>query len=232
LNTIKKKFSFLNPSWAALKYFDEQQFLRIVQGQGSIHSSQVLGRFPRKLDLPGGGTRLHRQFTGSRSYSNLSKSLCSHATTTLSRQSSNSSRPHRDQTSLKSTSWISRRTTSESTLRSSSGSRPVSPTGSLVPVQEDEKTMQSLEGILYEHFTYGGEVIKLFGEEEIPSSPRPSASSPVKREPLMVYNQGFQLSPPPPKRRASLTSSLKSLSFCNEHSLSKSSSFSSIVHKV
>ncbi|KAG1057692.1 hypothetical protein G6F43_000473 [Rhizopus delemar] len=232
LNTIKKKFSFLNPSWAALKYFDEQQFLRIVQGQGSIHSSQVLGRFPRKLDLPGGSTRLHRQFTGSRSYSNLSKTLCSHATTTLSRQSSNSSRPHRDQTSLKSTSWISRRTTSESTLRSSSGSRPVSPTGSLVPVQEDEKTMQSLEGILYEHFTYGGEVIKLFDEEEIPSSPRPSASSPVKREPLMVYNQGFQLSPPPPKRRASLTSSLKSLSFCNEHSLSKSSSFSSIVHKV
>ncbi|KAG0177049.1 hypothetical protein DFQ29_005308 [Apophysomyces sp. BC1021] len=51
LGLLKKKFSFLNPAWAALKYFDEQQFLRIVQGQ-AIGSTHVLGRLPRRLMLP------------------------------------------------------------------------------------------------------------------------------------------------------------------------------------
>lgn len=81
---------------------------------------------------------------------------------------------------------------------------------------------------MFEHFTYGGQVIKLFDE---PTSPKPSASSPIKREPLMTYDQDFKLSPPPPKRRASLTSSLKSLTFC-EHGLSKSPSFSSFIHQA
>ncbi|CDH54154.1 pyridine nucleotide-disulfide oxidoreductasefamily protein [Lichtheimia corymbifera JMRC:FSU:9682] len=53
LGLLKKKFAFLNPAWAALKLFDEQQYLRMVQGE-AMNSSQVFGRMPRKLGLPHG----------------------------------------------------------------------------------------------------------------------------------------------------------------------------------
>ncbi|CAO3580097.1 unnamed protein product [Absidia cylindrospora] len=46
---LKKAFSFLNPSWAALKYFDEQQFLQLVQGQQLYNTNGVIGRLPRLL---------------------------------------------------------------------------------------------------------------------------------------------------------------------------------------
>ena len=50
LGMLKKRFAFLNPSWAALKYFDETQFLKMVQGESA--SSSALGRMPRRLTLP------------------------------------------------------------------------------------------------------------------------------------------------------------------------------------
>ncbi|CAO3642813.1 unnamed protein product [Cunninghamella echinulata] len=49
LGKFKKVFSFLNPSWAALKYFDEQQFLQLVQGQRLYTTHGVIGRLPRLL---------------------------------------------------------------------------------------------------------------------------------------------------------------------------------------
>ncbi|KAI9271325.1 hypothetical protein BY458DRAFT_555693 [Sporodiniella umbellata] len=193
LNTIKKRFSFLNPSWAALKYFDEQQFLRIVQGQGTIHSSQVLGRLPRKLELPGS----RRQVLETRLMRSPTRPFMRHN----NRSEAYSKRP--DQISLD-----SRTSSSTSFTRT--------------------ETVQSLDSLLFEHFTYGGQAIKLFEE---PNNPRPSSSSPIKREPLMTYDKDFKLSPPPPKRRASLTSSLKSLTFC-EHHIAKSPSFSSLIHQA
>lgn len=52
LSTFKKTFAFLNPSWAALKYFDEKEFLNIVQGETSLATSTAIGKKPRTLDLP------------------------------------------------------------------------------------------------------------------------------------------------------------------------------------
>ncbi|CAO3600450.1 unnamed protein product [Absidia cylindrospora] len=49
LGGLKKAFSFLNPSWAALKYFNEQQFLQLVQGQQLYTTHGVIGRLPRLL---------------------------------------------------------------------------------------------------------------------------------------------------------------------------------------
>ncbi|KAI7872825.1 hypothetical protein BDF14DRAFT_1960819 [Spinellus fusiger] len=49
-STIKRTFAFLNPTWAALKNFDEQQFLKIVQGEAAACSLAV-GRKPKKLDV-------------------------------------------------------------------------------------------------------------------------------------------------------------------------------------
>ena len=50
LSTFKKTFSFLTPHWAALKQFDETQFLSLVSGE-SQWSSSVIGRLPKKLML-------------------------------------------------------------------------------------------------------------------------------------------------------------------------------------
>ncbi|KAI9256279.1 hypothetical protein BY458DRAFT_519562 [Sporodiniella umbellata] len=154
LNAIKKKFSFLNPSWAALKYFDEQQFLNIVQGQGSIHSSQVLGRLPRRLDLPG------------------SRSVPSSRSSLVSRASSPSLRK--------------KVSTGQLSEHASSTASP---------------GLQSLQGLLFEHFTYGGEVIRLLDSSSTLTSNR--------------------LSPPPPpiKREDSLTASLHTLSLKNNSSI-------------
>ncbi|GAN02637.1 pyridine nucleotidedisulfide oxidoreductase domain containing protein [Mucor ambiguus] len=51
LNTFKKAFSFLNPSWAALKYFDEKEFLNLVQGEAKLTTTAAIGKKPRMLDL-------------------------------------------------------------------------------------------------------------------------------------------------------------------------------------
>ncbi|KAL0143998.1 hypothetical protein V8B55DRAFT_1482594 [Mucor lusitanicus] len=51
LNTFKKAFSFLNPSWAALKYFDEKEFLNLVQGEARLTTTAAIGKKPRTLDL-------------------------------------------------------------------------------------------------------------------------------------------------------------------------------------
>ncbi|KAL9554934.1 hypothetical protein MBANPS3_002591 [Mucor bainieri] len=51
LNTFKKAFSFLNPSWAALKYFDEKEFLNLVQGEAKLATTAAIGKKPRMLDL-------------------------------------------------------------------------------------------------------------------------------------------------------------------------------------
>ncbi|KAI8379768.1 uncharacterized protein BYT42DRAFT_569957 [Radiomyces spectabilis] len=50
LGNLKRTFAFLNPNWAALKVFDEQQFLRIVQGE-AVASTLAVGRLPSRLDV-------------------------------------------------------------------------------------------------------------------------------------------------------------------------------------
>jgi hypothetical protein len=120
-----------------------------------------------------------------------------------------------------------------------------------------EKKLKSLEGLLFEHFTYGGEDIQLFADTNQPvatsSSPYPdrnlTASSPTssttkekrelstKRESPqpMTYDKDFQLSPPPPKRRASLTTTFNSLSCYDSKQavkLTRSPSFSSIIQNI
>ncbi|KAG2175180.1 hypothetical protein INT44_007668, partial [Umbelopsis vinacea] len=50
LTSFKKAFSFLSPNWAALKQFDETQFLSLVSGE-SQWSSSVIGTLPKKLML-------------------------------------------------------------------------------------------------------------------------------------------------------------------------------------
>lgn len=126
-------------------------------------------------------------------------------------------------------------------------------TSSITP----ENNLKSLEGLLFEHFTYGGEDIQLFANTNQPvstaSSPYPArdltASSPTvsttmekrelstKRESPqpMTYDKDFQLSPPPPKRRASLTTTFNSLSCYDSKQavkLTRSPSFSSIIQNI
>jgi hypothetical protein len=52
LNGFKKTFAFLNPTWAALKYFDEKEFLNIVQGEAKLTTATAIGKKPKVLDLP------------------------------------------------------------------------------------------------------------------------------------------------------------------------------------
>ncbi|KAI7902737.1 uncharacterized protein BX663DRAFT_510308 [Cokeromyces recurvatus] len=51
LNPLKKFFAFLSPTWAALKGFDEIEFINIVQGESSFMSKGI-GRKPKVLGLP------------------------------------------------------------------------------------------------------------------------------------------------------------------------------------
>lgn len=291
LNTIKKKFSFLNPSWAALKYFDEQQFLRIVQGQGSINSSHVLGRLPRKLNLPidhnipslhhsrsksqtniksAGQTpsaystvssrvsNITRKssFTGSASLSSLrqrsssqsqsssqQRSINQHEKTTnirldaLKHHNSHSSHNSHHK-AVSSPSLLKNRHVQQNTsFLSRSGNDSSSST------TDATSQVNTLEGLLFEHFTYGGEEIQLFDKSNPPSASCSSPASPIYKrtatkkdddDDMQSYNQDFQLSPPPAKRRASLTTSFNSMSFCNAGQqnsvkLTRSPSFSSII---
>lgn len=296
LNTIKKKFSFLNPSWAALKYFDEQQFLRIVQGQGSINSSQVLGRLPRRLNLPSDPSNDIRppQLQHSRSKSQTSfqptvsvsaystvtsrssimtrQTSFSSSTSSKSRQRSSSQTrnnhqpPQYERTSsrldtLKHTNSITsghqKSASSPSLMKNKHGqqnnsglsrnnSNSVTANSSVVAEGSNQNRLRSLEGLLFEHFTYGGEDIELFSKITPPTSScsSPSPMSPGHREAtkqresqLMTYDKDFQLSPPPaPKRRASLTGGFEALS-CYDTSqqsvrLTRSPSFSSIIQNI
>lgn len=53
LNIFQKSFSFLNPTWAALKFFDEKEFMEMVQGNTtSFTSSLAIGKKPKLLYLP------------------------------------------------------------------------------------------------------------------------------------------------------------------------------------
>ncbi|KAI8637350.1 hypothetical protein BD408DRAFT_424716 [Parasitella parasitica] len=294
LNSIKKRFSFLNPSWAALKYFDEQQFLKIVQGQGSINSSQVLGRLPRKLNLPlpanppqlqhsrsnsqnnrpVASARMQRQPSApsTTNYNNIpsvrprSSSQSQHQLYSSSRidalkqQQPRSSSSNTNSKSRYATPPERRNTHSPQSSISKSANTSISTstsTSTSISASSSEKNLKSLEGLLFEHFTYGGEDIHLFANENQPataaSSPHPTArttSSPTvatvtkatttatteRRDTprLMTYDKNFQLSPPP-KRRASLTTSFNSLScYDSKHSvkLTRSTSFSSIIQNI
>lgn len=123
----------------------------------------------------------------------------------------------------------------------SSLSRTNSSAGSVSSEKNNQVTNASIEGLLFEHFTYGGEDIQLF--EKI-SPPTSSCSSPgpvstKQRElNLMSYDKDFQLSPPPPsKRRASLTTGFNAMSFCNNNTqqsvkLTRTPSFSSIIQQM
>ncbi|KAI9485713.1 MAG: hypothetical protein EXX96DRAFT_546179 [Benjaminiella poitrasii] len=51
LSSFERTFAFLNPTWAALKYFDEKEFLSIVQGEAKFIRAAI-GKKPRRLDLP------------------------------------------------------------------------------------------------------------------------------------------------------------------------------------
>jgi hypothetical protein len=275
LNSIKKRFSFLNPSWAALKYFDEQQFLRIVQGQGTINSSQVLGRLPRRLNLPSDFSNdaqppqlQHYRTTKSQSSTLLPSSSASARAASINRQpsfssSSSSLRPRsstqsQNQLYERSNSRLeklrhnnsSHRSSTNSIMKNRSSSRqPLSisrsnSTTSTQATAQEKVPMKSLEGLLCEHFTYGGEDINLFANGNTASNPSPTSGegpSNNKREShLMSYDKDFQLSPPPPpKRRASLTTSFDALSFYNNTNkpqqgvkLTRSPSFSSIIQNL
>jgi len=50
LNLLQKSGAFMSPHWAALKQFDEHQFLKLVSGESRLAAS-VIGRFPKKLGL-------------------------------------------------------------------------------------------------------------------------------------------------------------------------------------
>ncbi|KAI8079379.1 hypothetical protein BDF21DRAFT_340400 [Thamnidium elegans] len=50
LSFFERKLSFLNPTWQVLKYFNEKQFFKIVQETSK--KSNILGKFPKTLELP------------------------------------------------------------------------------------------------------------------------------------------------------------------------------------
>jgi hypothetical protein len=252
LNSIKKRFSFLNPSWAALKYFDEQQFLRIVQGQGSINSSQVLGRLPRKLELPGSHQQLdvsHHvpplQHTRTKSQSTLTPSFStSSARNVINRQKSAASSLGRGRSFSQSQTNVKRPLPPRSELSKTSISGSSQRTQS---VKSSDESNTSLQGLLFEHFTYGGEGIQLFQNQEgtiktathierscsLPSPPLPNTNNvnPTQAKPqISTYDQDFKLSPPP-KRRPSLSSSFDAMTFYDTgpNQLSRSPSISSVL---
>ncbi|KAI8639862.1 hypothetical protein BD408DRAFT_391541 [Parasitella parasitica] len=63
LNAFKKTFSFLNPTWAALKYFDEKEFLSLVQGEVKRTTTAAIGKKPRVLYLNRSNSILHLNST-------------------------------------------------------------------------------------------------------------------------------------------------------------------------
>jgi hypothetical protein len=138
-------------------------------------------------------------------------------------------------------------------LPSHSNTTGTATSASIAGTVSDGKTqsanLNSIEDRLFEHFTYGGEDITLFINNNRPSAScsGPCPLSPTEEPPmkqraaqLMAYDKDFQLSPPPPpKRRASLTTSFNSMSFYNNNTkqqqnvkLTRTPSFSSIIQHI
>ncbi|CEP19547.1 hypothetical protein [Parasitella parasitica] len=94
LNAFKKTFSFLNPTWAALKYFDESEFLKLVQGEARQATSSAIGRKPGVLALDKNNHLLcidrvvnhqrHQQQQTAKKTTSLAPSMHSQALSTLS----------------------------------------------------------------------------------------------------------------------------------------------------
>ncbi|KAI8352895.1 hypothetical protein BD560DRAFT_357841 [Blakeslea trispora] len=250
LNALKKRFSFLNPSWAALKYFDEQQFLKIVQGQGTIHSSQVLGRLPRKLDLPSKSTSLlqhARAMSGNTSLPSKTDRQ-SHSISDLSQSSSRAHSDLQTDPSIRPTRSISK----QSLMKNHAAKHQQQKQGhhhqqsysfsSSAGTSIEEESENLIRELSFEQFTYGDEDIQLFNSNHQPtkniSSPLPHVASQQNRvlPEVMPYGKGFTLSPrPTARRRASITTSFDGISLYDpkhQHSfkLTRSASFSSI-HK-
>lgn len=233
MNTIKKKFSFLNPNWAALKYFDEQQFLRIVQGQGSINSSHVLGRLPRKLDLPQGRQQQQQQHVRTKSqgtslYSSPSVKTVHYQNISSVPRPRSSSQSQRDfRSSESSNNSINPHRRKLHVSHSTSTMKPSQSMSTISTETNSPKTLKALEGFIFEHFTYGGEDIQLFSPKASPETEKPAP---------MTYDSQFQLSPPPAthRRRGSFTSSFESMTFYDKPTvkLTRSASFSSIIQNI
>ncbi|ORX60686.1 FAD/NAD(P)-binding domain-containing protein [Hesseltinella vesiculosa] len=79
LGSLKKAFSFLNQSWAALKYFDEIEFMKLVQGQRpQTGHGGVIGKLPRPLSFDvssGDANKLAEKRRSKRSVPGESKQL-------------------------------------------------------------------------------------------------------------------------------------------------------------
>lgn len=156
LGGLKKTFSFLNSSWAALKYFDEQQFLQLVQGQQLYNTNGVIGRLPRLLTF----ASLEQQQTMSISRSSTIRS--SVTSTTQAWYENNSSRfgstmsVHSSSTSGSADSCTS--SSSQSRSNSNSSSVTVSPRQSLKPDDLDDRPSildsPALQQFISDHFTY------------------------------------------------------------------------------
>lgn len=55
----------MNPSWEMLKYFNEEQFFHIIQETSK--KSNIIGRFPKALELPKDQAQSLNQKSSSRS---------------------------------------------------------------------------------------------------------------------------------------------------------------------
>ncbi|KAI8370073.1 hypothetical protein EDC96DRAFT_606765 [Choanephora cucurbitarum] len=251
LNALKKRFSFLNPSWAALKYFDEQQFLKIVQGQGTIHSSQVLGRLPRKLDLPSKSTSLlqHARAMSTNSSVSSKASRQTHSASTISNLSRGNGQTNINiQADMPTTNTIPVRSVSKHSLMKNRAAiqqrrhhEQTHSFSSSAGTSIEEESERAVREFSFEKFTYGDEDIQLFSPTYHPvkniSSPLPHVVS-QKNQILpeaASYGKGFSLSPrPAARRRASLTTSFDRFSIHDSKSqpnikLTRSASFSSIT---
>ncbi|KAI7856029.1 hypothetical protein BDC45DRAFT_549318 [Circinella umbellata] len=154
LGMLKKRFAFLNPSWAALKYFDENQFLKMVQGESA--SSSALGRMPRRLTLPSNyATSLVSQTSSMSLNSNYRQPSIS---------STRSDRPRRPPPAPKqSRSYATHRSTTNSkpekrdyhTWGSSAGRNTSSFISTTSSSGSSESSAASLNNFLHNHFTYG-----------------------------------------------------------------------------
>lgn len=148
----------MNSSWAALKYFDEQQFLQLVQGQQLYNTNGVIGRLPRLLTF----ASLEQQQAMSASSQRSSTVRSSTASTTQAWYENNSSRfgstmsVHSSSTSGSADSCTS--SSSQSRSNSNSSSATVSPRQSLKPDDLDDRPSildsPALQQFISDHFTY------------------------------------------------------------------------------
>ncbi|KAI8344174.1 hypothetical protein BC941DRAFT_407966 [Chlamydoabsidia padenii] len=159
LNGLKKAFSFLNPSWAALKYFDEQQFLQLVQGQQLYNTHGVIGRLPRLLTFASLEQQQQQQAT--QSLHQRSATVRSNSTGTTQAWYENNSSRFSSSMSIRSNSTngsADSATSSSSQSRSNSSSATVSPRQSMKPTDDDEEQSildsPALQQFISNHFNY------------------------------------------------------------------------------